>query len=234
MVSNDFIMSSKEPRSLRPRRPAKGKYREMLGIQEHTEDAEPDASSTRTVVSDESVSKNGVEIPDNNKKVFFLPVGVMLGEANEIEIEITEEPAPQTSSEKISAVLGDPLQHIDQILAKNDRLMESMPEGPSFKKRRKAAKEEENDENGMLDVIHLIVHDSHLVLSDSAAMQDNSVHPRRVARSRGSSAKQVENENKIVHFNLDAVTRMMHRPLTKDEEFKVICTITSDYIILFP
>ncbi len=152
-------MEKQEPNyGLRPRRSAaKGKYREMLGINQCPENS---AESRMETIQLDSPTESG----NKGCKIFLLPL-VVSGESddniladNTIEIEISEDvsvaelhDATVVNEEELKAVRlartpKNPLSHIEEILKKNDQLIESIPEGPSFKKRGKVTKEEKNTE----------------------------------------------------------------------------------------
>lgn len=150
-------MEKQEPNyALRPRRSTtKGKYREMLGISQYHEN---DSTSRVGTVNTELPSDGG----NKGCKIFLLPL-VVSGESdiladNTIEIEISEDvcvselPEAVYMSEdeqretQLSRTQENPLKHIEEILKKNDQLIESIPEAPSFKKRGKNIKEEKNTE----------------------------------------------------------------------------------------
>ena len=153
---------AKEPRSLRPKRAAKGKYREMLGIgNECEEQDETTAAKTSSVLLEvylvlnctvfnvqklifsflEQVEQGVDGSKANNHQLYLI---VSSEASSSIEIEITDDSKPEPSKPR----LGDPTSHIDQIVAQNDQLIESMPEGPRFKKRKKAAPKE-NEQSGI-------------------------------------------------------------------------------------
>ena len=143
---------------LRPRRSAaKGKYREMLGINSSQENS---VESRVETIQVESSTESG----NKGCKIFLLPL-VVSGESedniladNTIEIEISEDVsvaelhnATIVNEEELSAVRftrvpKNPLNHIEEILKKNDQLIESIPEGPSFKRRGKGAREDKHTE----------------------------------------------------------------------------------------
>ncbi|KAI9559180.1 Histone-lysine N-methyltransferase PRDM9 [Daphnia sinensis] len=151
-------MEKQEPNyALRPRRStAKGKYREMLGISQYHE-SDP-------TIRVETVS-NDLSSDDGNKgcKIFLLPL-VVSGESdiladNTIEIEISEDVCVSELPEavyvnedeqratELARTHENPLKHIEEILKKNDQLIESIPEPPSFKKHGKHVKEEKCPES---------------------------------------------------------------------------------------
>lgn len=152
-------MEKQEPNyALRPRRStAKGKYREMLGINHYQENG----SDSRMETINNELPTDGV---NKGCKIFLLPL-VVSGESdiladNTIEIEISEDVCVSDLPEAV--YLNDdelketqleirtpenPLRHIEEILKKNDQLIESIPEPPSFKKRGKSLKDEKNNES---------------------------------------------------------------------------------------
>lgn len=149
-------MEKQEPNyTLRPRRSAvKGKYREMLGISQSQENSSESALETlKTECTIDSASKGC--------KIFLLPL-VVSGESdvladNTIEIEISEDVNVSELSDPIGLneediqtagqgkIQESPLRHIEEILKKNDQLIESIPEGPSFKKKGRNVKEGKGD-----------------------------------------------------------------------------------------
>lgn len=149
-------MEKQEPNyGLRPRRSStKGKYLEMLGISNQY----PENSAESRMESMKPISESTADSVNKGCKVFLLPL-VVSGESdiladNTIEIEISEDVSvsdltdAHTVNEELkpSKATEYPLRHIDEILQKNHQLIESIPEGPSFKKRGKAIKEEPSAE----------------------------------------------------------------------------------------
>lgn len=152
-------MEKQEPNyALRPRRSsAKGKYREMLGITNQCSEN----SAEHRMESINALSESSGESINKGCKIFLLPL-VVSGENdiladNTIEIEISEDVSVSeladvtsvTEEVKLPKILKtpeNPLRHIEDILKQNDQLIESIPEGPSFKRRGKASKNEQSSE----------------------------------------------------------------------------------------
>jgi len=130
---------------LRPKRAKKGKYREMIGIS---------SSDTKEPIEPERSDGNSDQ---NNCNVYLLPIIVSgPGESQVIATIEIDDPgnmiAPNTleklperaikseadcDSNNQTKSKDDPLERIEEILKKNDELIESIVEGPTFKKRRR-------------------------------------------------------------------------------------------------
>ena len=141
---------------LRPKRTAttKGKYREMVGIsspkktdrvsmeeeQDEVAVASNSKGKSRRILVLPIVVKEGSENVSNNEIEIEIMDGVSVSElTDEVELEISAATGDEQESEsepKSKQTASDPSQHIDQILEKNDKLLESIPEGPQFKKRK--------------------------------------------------------------------------------------------------
>lgn len=154
-------MEKQEPNyTLRPRRSTvKGKYREMLGINHYQENGSENRMEQLETISTELTTDGA----NKGCKIFLLPL-VVSSESdiladNTIEIEISEDVCVSELPEAVYVNEDDelketqlvrtsenPLRHIEEILKKNDQLIESIPEPPSFKKRGKSIKEEKNTE----------------------------------------------------------------------------------------
>ena len=154
-------MEKQEPNyTLRPRRSTvKGKYREMLGINHYQENGSESRMEQLETISTELTTDGA----NKGCKIFLLPL-VVSSESdiladNTIEIEISEDVCVSELPEAVYVNEDDelketqsvrtsenPLRHIEEILKKNDQLIESIPEPPSFKKRGKSIKEEKNTE----------------------------------------------------------------------------------------
>lgn len=146
--------------TLRPRRSvAKGKYREILSVGSLSQD--DSVSEGRVEIGNNTLAESRTEILNKGCKIFILPSVISDGSDiltdNTIEIEISEGVSVSELDDlgtieeeeehgKLVSKQENPLQHIDEILKQNDELIESIPEGPSFKKRGKTFKEESNVE----------------------------------------------------------------------------------------
>ena len=139
--------------ALRPKRTTKGKYREMVGIGsskkidrvliEEQEVAVPSNSkgkSRRILVLPIVVTDSGENVSNNEIEIEIMD-GVSVSElGDEVELEISTSAATgdeqESESEPKAKQTADPSQHIDELLEKNDKLLESISEGPQFRKRK--------------------------------------------------------------------------------------------------
>jgi len=151
---------------LRPKRAKKGKYREMIGI----------SSSDPIEPIQQERSEGNNDQDQDNCNVYLLPIVVTgPGESQVIAtIEINDpgnmivphtlELVPEREikseadcdSSNVTEIKDDPLERIEEILKKNDELIESIVEAPTFKKRRKLLE----DFNGDLDNFGILAYDS--------------------------------------------------------------------------
>ena len=135
------MSESDQSYSLRPKRTTKGKYREMVGI--------------NSKKADQEAAKQGEE---KSRKIIYLPLEVKEGavggdlSSSGIEIEILDDVSVSELTDEVhvdgsgteqelayeegTPTAANPSQHIDEILQKNDEVLDSIPEGPRFKKRK--------------------------------------------------------------------------------------------------
>merc|ERR1712071_74491 len=128
MLRREIAMSTNEKNyQLRPKRARKGKYREMIGIssEPYRSDADNEINNTKNEDDEENQVIATIEIND--------PDNVMIPDLDGTR--------PARMKSEIDCIedrkKSDPLDRIEEILEKNDRLMDSILEGPTFKKRRK-------------------------------------------------------------------------------------------------
>ena len=218
--------------SLRPRRAARGKYREMVSMVSH-DDQDKDREN------DESTSTMQISLLDetlNKRNVYLLPI-VVSGEnellvENTIELEISG-PDPLTMGDGTGPGEGvrdggktknrtgaaskssNALQKIEEILRNNDQLLESMNEtSPSVRVK--------NDRKGLYS--HQIYDRNNLLIKMTILffLTGNGC----ISSSRSSSSENSLNLNncsksKTVTLTIESVKKMIHRPMTEEEEIEV-------------
>lgn len=139
-------MEKQEPKyGLRTRKSEfKGKYREMLGA-----NSTPVLANADRKVQVKEEDSQTLQDSEKERKILVVPIVVSDGgdilTENAIEIEISEDGTISTLCEDgdkparipdSAKKVGDPLDHIEEILKQNNQLIQSIPEAPSFKKRK--------------------------------------------------------------------------------------------------
>jgi len=208
MLRREIAMSTNEKNyQLRPKRARKGKYREMIGIS-----SEPYRSD-----ADNEINNTKNEDDEENCNVYILPIVVSGPGENQViaTIEINDPDnvmipdldgtRPARMKSEIDCIedrkKSDPLDRIEEILEKNDRLMDSILEGPTFKKRRK-------------------LHEVH----NEDASESHSVDDGKSDWSDGVKTKLKSNDLTISHpvdLTMELIEEKMIRPLTDVERVKV-------------
>lgn len=157
-------MEKQEPKyGLRSRKSDfKGKYREMLGVNASPVSTSPErkepikGSDTESVINENKECEILVLPQDRGEKckIFVVPIVMSEGEdvlvegENAIEVEIAEDGTLTELTDEggkttltldaLSKKGSDPLNHIEEILKHNNELIQSIPDVPFYKSKRKA------------------------------------------------------------------------------------------------